>query len=199
MINVLYSFERGSELEYKDIYYISVVNQARGKGKETSVAGCTVECGPHWSITARVLTEKYCKWHTSVLSSRYCPKSFEMWNVQWYLISLQTPLKSWIFQASIRNCKNCVRNYEDHSLLDFISAVQCMVHFIYNLIIDSFLTGTVEPTNDQLQTSVASYLSWLEHRTGITRSRVQTPLKSWIFQASLHNCKNCVHNCEDRS
>ena len=40
-------------------------------------------------------------------------------------------------------------------------------------------------------------LSWF--RTGIARSRVQTPLKSWNFQASLRNCKNCVHNCEDDS
>ena len=42
-------------------------------------------------------------------------------------------------------------------------------------------------------------LSWLERRTGIARSRVQTPLKSWIFQTSLRNCKNCAHNCEDHS
>ena len=35
--------------------------------------------------------------------------------------------------------------------------------------------------------------------TGIARSRVQTPLKSWIFQASLRNCKTCVHNWEDHS
>ena len=33
-------------------------------------------------------------------------------------------------------------------------------------------------TNDQLRTSVASKLSWSERRTGIARSRVQTPLKS---------------------
>ena len=65
--------------------------------------------------------------------------------------------------------------------------------------LDSFLTGPLEPTNDQLPTSVASYLSWLERRTGIARSRAQTPLKSWIFQASLRNCKNCAHNCEDHS
>ena len=43
---------------------------------------------------------------------------------------VQTPLKSWLFQASIRNCLNCVRNCEDHSLLDFKSAVQYMKHFI---------------------------------------------------------------------
>jgi len=40
-------------------------------------------------------------------------------------------------------------------------------------------------------------MSWLERRTGIARSRVQIPFKSWIFQASRGNCKNCVHNCED--
>ena len=34
---------------------------------------------------------------------------------------------------------------------------------------------------------------------GAGHSRVQTPLKSWIFQASIRNCKNCVHNCEDHS
>ena len=29
------------------------------------------------------------------------------------------------------------------------------------------------------------------------RSRVQTPLKSWLFQASIR--LNCVHNCDDHS
>ena len=32
----------------------------------------------------------------------------------------------------IHNCINCVHNCEDHSLLDFISAVQYMKYFIYN-------------------------------------------------------------------
>ena len=32
----------------------------------------------------------------------------------------------------IRNCINCVHNYEDHSLLDFTFAVQYMKYFIYN-------------------------------------------------------------------
>ena len=45
--------------------------------------------------------------------------------------------------------------------------------------------------------SVASWLSWLERRTGIARSRVQTQLKSWPFQSSIRNCLNCVHNCDD--
>ena len=49
----------------------------------------------------------------------------------------------------------------------------------------------------KFSTSVASLLSWLERRTGIARSRVESPLKSWFFQASIRNCLNCVHNCAD--
>ena len=46
----------------------------------------------------------------------------------------------------------------------FTSAVQYMIYFIYYLITHSFLTGSLEPANDQ----------WLlERRTGIARSRVQ--------------------------
>ena len=48
--------------------------------------------------------------------------------------------------------------------------------------------------------NISGFIAQLvEHRTGITRSQVQTPLKSWIFffQASLRNCINCVH-CDDR-
>ena len=65
------------------------------------------------------------------------------WMMKWYMkydkwgfgrSRVQTPLKSWIFQASIRNCKNCVHNYEDHSLFDFTSAVQYMIYFIYHFI-----------------------------------------------------------------
>ena len=37
----------------------------------------------------------------------------------------------------------------------------------------------------------------LRTEAGIARSRVQTPLKSWLFQASVRNCLNCVQNCDD--
>ena len=54
-----------------------------------------------------------------------------------------------------------------------------------------------QPTNQP--TSVASQLSWLERRTGIARSRVQAPFKSWIFFRLLYAiANNCVHNCEDQ-
>ena len=61
-----------------------------------------------------------------------------------------------------------------------------MIYFIYHFIVDSFLTGTLEPTNDQLPTSVASSLNWLERRTGIARSRIQTPLKNPEFFRLLY-------------
>ena len=41
--------------------------------------------------------------------------------------------------------------------------------------------------------------NWLERRTGTARSRVQTSLKSWLFQASVRNCVNFDHNCDDHS
>ena len=112
---------------------------------------------------------------------------------------VQTPLKSWVFQTSVRNCKNCVHNCENHSFTWFHIRSSHMIHFIYRFIIDSFLTGPLESTSDQLPALVASWLSWLERRTGVAGSRVQTPLKSWVFQTSLRNCKNCVHNCEDHT
>ena len=49
-----------------------------------------------------------------------------------------------------------------------------------------FHRNIYEPRIDLLPMAVASKLSWLEHRTGIMRSQVQTLLKSRIFfQASL--------------
>ena len=47
--------------------------------------------------------------------------------------------------------------------------------------------------------TASSSLKNSERFTGIAKSRVQTPLKSWIFQASLSSFKNCVYNCLDHS
>ena len=47
-------------------------------------------------------------------------------------------------------------------------------------------------------TEDVNQLSWIERRTGIARQRVQTPLRFWIFQASMRNCINYVHNCENQ-
>ena len=53
-------------------------------------------------------------------------------------------------------------------------------------------------THNRPAPNISGFIAQLiEHCTGIPRSQVQTPLKSWIFfQASLRNCINCVH-CDD--
>ena len=55
------------------------------------------------------------------------------------------------------------------------------------------------PTVHRYIADTLQYICCLERRTGIARSRVQTPLKSWLFQASIRNCLNCVRNCDDHS
>ena len=96
------------------------------------------------------------------------------------------------FQASLRNCKNCDHNCEDHSSFDFISAVH--IWFISYASFNIWTQNWPAP-------NVSGFIAQLvERRTGIARSQVQAMLKSWIFfQASLRNCKNCDHNCEDHS
>ena len=74
---------------------------------------------------------------------------------------VQTPLKSWIFQASLRNCKNCIHNCKDHSFTLFHIRSSYMIHLIYHFIIDSFLMETLEPRNDQLPMS-----EWLHSSVG---------------------------------
>ena len=104
-------------------------------------------------------------------------------------------MKSWLFQASVRNCLNCVQNCDDHGLLDFKSAVQYMKRFIYHF--TSFLHGLIR-THKWPAPNVSGFIAQLvraSHR--YARSRVQTPLKSWLFQAFVRNCLNCVQNCDD--
>ena len=61
-----------------------------------------------------------------------------------------TDVGSWSFVGS------SVHNCEDHSFTWFHIRSSYMIRFINHFIVDSFLTGTLEPTNDQLPTSVAS-------------------------------------------
>ena len=60
------------------------------------------------------------------VTSRYRCDAFTNWAMK------PLTLRTGLFQASIRNCLNCVHNCDDHSLLDFKSAVQSMKHFIYH-------------------------------------------------------------------
>ena len=48
-------------------------------------------------------------------------------------------------------------------------------------------------------TSFPGLLSPIPFRWKCPSYPVQTPLKSWLFQVPLHNCLNCVHNCDDHS
>ena len=77
----------------------------------------------------------------------------------------------------------------------FISAVH--LWFVSYIINTHFFHGNIW-THNWPAPNVSGFIAQLaEHRTGIARSRVQTPLKSWIFfQASLRNYANCVH-CDD--
>ena len=45
--------------------------------------------------------------------------------------TLAEKLKSWLFQASIRNCLNCVHNCDDHSLLDF--KIRSSIHETFHI------------------------------------------------------------------
>ena len=53
----------------------------------------------------------------------------DIWNVSYIELriwNVQTPLKSWLLQASIRNCLNCVHNCDDHGLLEiFLLCLFC--------------------------------------------------------------------------
>ena len=52
-----------------------------------------------------------------------------------------------------RNFCNCVKKPEKFRTS---TGFEPVINFTYNFIVDSFLAGTLEPTNDQLPTSVAS-------------------------------------------
>ena len=77
----------------------------------------------------------------------------------------------------------------------FISAVH--IWFISYIINTHFFHGNIW-THNWPAPNVSGFIAQLvEHRTGIARSGVETPLKSWIFfQASLRKCINWVH-CDD--
>ena len=53
----------------------------------------------------------------------------DIWNVSYIELriwNVQTSLKSWLFQASVRNCLNCVHNCDDHGLLEtFLLGLFC--------------------------------------------------------------------------
>ena len=119
------------------------------------------------------------------------------------------------FKTIPSNLCNCVKKPEKNSGLhcddhwlslrslrrsflhfNFISAVH--IWFISYVINTHFFQGNIW-THIWPSPNVSGFIAQLvEHRTGIASTRVQTPLKSWIFFFSgfLRNCINCVH-CDD--
>ena len=88
------------------------------------------------------------------------------------------------FQASLRNCINCV-NCNDHFI--FISFPQFIYNFSY-IMNTHFFHGNLWTHNWPAPNNSGLIAQLVEYRTCIARSRVQTPLKSWIFfKASLRN------------
>ena len=74
--------------------------------------------------------------------------------------------------------KSCGMKSNDS--FDFIPAVLIWFISCISFTFISF-TGTYKHITDQLPTSVASWLSWLEYRTGIAGLQVQIPLKLLNF------------------
>ena len=102
-------------------------------------------------------------------------------------------------EASLRNCKNCDHNCEDHSSFDFTSAVHNMIYFICIIHLHIF---SREHMNPKL---TCSQRQWLHSSVGRASHRYRevtgsSPVEILnFFQASLCNFKNCDHNCEDHS
>ena len=90
---------------------------------------------------------------------------------------VQTPLKSWLFQASIHNCLNCVHNCDDHSSLDSKSAVQYMKHFIYHFTANT--AGHETGKNDLWYVLLALFGKRTIHKESATRS-VITELENYL-------------------
>ena len=94
--------------------------------------------------------------------------------------------------------KDCDHNCEDHSSFDFISAVH--IWFI------SYASFTYIPSREHMNPKLTCYQrQWLHSSVGRASHRYRevtgsSPVEVLnFFQASLRNCKNCDHNCEDHS
>ena len=96
-----------------------------------------------WSFVGSnvpVRNESTMKWYMKwIICEQRIWNQMKLWSSQlWVIIArsrVQTPLKSWIFQASLRNCKNCVHNCEDHSFIWFHIRSSDMIHFIHHFIV----------------------------------------------------------------
>ena len=86
---------------------------------------------------------------------------------------------------------------EDHSLLDFTSAVLYMNHFIYHF---TFITHGLVRTHKWPAPNVSGFIAhlvrashWYLEVTG------SNSVEENFWGLHIRNCINCVHNCEDHS
>ena len=128
--------------------------------------------------------------------SKYCPSNhhivrFSRKHLQlfWFVEDCLRVLN--FFQASLRNCINWVHCDDHFFIFNFISAVR--IWFISYTINTQFFHGKIWTHNWPAPNVSAFKAQLVEHRTGIARSRVQTPLKSWIFSGfftQLHKLRS---------
>ena len=93
---------------------------------------------------------------------------------------VQTPLKTWIFSGFFTQLHKLRSLRWSFLHFHFISAAH--IWFISYIINTYFFHGNIW-THNWPSPNVSGFIAQLvEHRTGIARSRVQTPMKSWIFR-----------------
>ena len=76
---------------------------------------CRILCVRQWAMKTGISGTG--QMESKILVSLFQPVQIDyVLTVSW----VQTSLKSWLFQASLRNCLNCVHNCNDHGLLDYV-------------------------------------------------------------------------------
>ena len=93
--------------------------------------GQTIKCWFTQHVGSSNIYRYYKLW-SSKFWKQFLKLRIEAWKIQERGLKPWPRDESWTFQASIRNFKNCVHNFDYHSLLDFTSADQCMKYFIYH-------------------------------------------------------------------
>ena len=112
---------------------------------------------------------------------------------------IQTPFKSCLFAGfCMRNCINCFHNCQDHSLLDFTSAVQLWNISYYNF---TFIPHRLLRTHKEAAPNITGFIAQLVRPSHWYHQVISSnPVKVLTF-AGFYRRKwiNCFHNCKDHS
>ena len=114
---------------------------------------------------------------------------------------VQTPLKSWIFQA-ISNCISCIHNCKDHSLLDAIFVVIPFAPcYCYSIILWRNWGKSIHR-----HIIVHKILNWVERTKNLHRNNMAFHISYHIFHISVtsqygitycDNSRNCNWTIQD--